>query len=140
MRTRSDIVEQARTYIDARWQHQGRLPDRMDCVGLVVLVGTALGMEHYDITGYRRTPEGVSLLRHLLSAGFTRKPVGDRQPGDLMAFRDTSQPCHVAILGERGGEETIIHASAGKKKVLEEPYDHEWPTKLVACYNFPGVA
>ena len=111
----------------------------MDCVGLLVLVGLQTGLSDYDVMDYRRNTNGFDFLAHLIEAGFTRKPLVLREPGDVLAFRDGNYPCHVAILSDKHREEHIIHSSAKARKVLEEPYTNEWPKKVVMCLAWPGV-
>jgi len=68
------------------------------------------------------------------------KPLGDMRPGGVLLFRDKAYPCHAAIVGERGGALTMIHAYALQRKVVENRLDHsDWMSRRVAYFEFEGV-
>lgn len=58
-------------------------------------------------------------------------PVNEIELGNICVFRDGNQPCHVGIFATLYDRVSIIHAYSGIGKVIEEPYDHQWPSKLV---------
>lgn len=139
MRTRTDIIEHARSFIGVPWRHQGRSRAGIDCVGLVILVGRELGVMAYDTNDYQRHVMGPGFLRHFRAA-MVEKKIVDAQPGDVLLFRDRQFPCHSTILGERKGRLTIIHAHALRRQVLEEEMESEdWMQRRIACFAFPEV-
>lgn len=147
---RSEVLAEARKYVETktRWQHLGRSIHGLDCVGLVVMVCSSLGLSSYDLLTYSREPVASEFLGHFLSGGGTRVPLLEALPADLLVFREERYPCHVAFLSETtttpvGGSivsvPTIIHAHATRRRVLEEPLTREWLEKRVAAIRLPGV-
>jgi cell wall-associated NlpC family hydrolase len=131
--TRDQVVEAARSYLGTRWHHQGRSPAGLDCAGLVIRVAHDLGLSEFDVTGYGRTPDGASLYRmaarHMTRA---RRP----QRGDVLLFKFHRSPMHLAILT---GDDTMIHAFANNRKVVEHRIDETWRARIVDAFTIPGV-
>lgn len=142
MATREDVQRLARTWLGVRWRHQGRSAlAGVDCAGLVLLVGKALGCvpEDYDEHGYSRAPDGWS-LKAPFELFCQEKPISARRPGDIILLRGNSVfPCHVAIMSTKYGVEHVIHASTTHRKVVEEPYQHDLPGNTTHCFEFPGL-
>jgi cell wall-associated NlpC family hydrolase len=132
--TREQIVEAARSYLGVRWHHQGRSRAGLDCIGLVVRVAHDLGLSDYDISGYARMPDGPRMLQRL------RDQMGPRvllpEPGDVLLIRFERNPMHVAIMTTG---RNIIHAYANAKEVVEHRLDGLWATRIVECYQMPGL-
>lgn len=138
MVTRAQIIEEARTWIDTPWRHQGRTDKGIDCVGLVVRVTQALGLNEYDRTDYTRRPDGfdfVSVFRERMDI----KAVNQAKSGDLILIANGPYPCHVALVSEKYGVLHIIHAAVSHRKVVEEPYDHDLPRKTTHCFQFKNL-
>ncbi len=136
MRTR--IVEEGRKWINTPWRHQGRSIHGIDCVGLLYAINAALKLSYYDIKGYGRDPE-YDFVSHLIISGFTRIPLQDAVSGDMLLFRSSVRPTHVAILTDNRQGPYLLHASAKARKVVEEPYDHEWKALVISAWTFPGA-
>lgn len=136
--TREVIVAEARKWKDVKWRHEGRNENGIDCVGLAVVVAKGLDLFHYDVTGYTRQPTSLDMLVHF-RANMTEKPVGDAKPGDIVIFRDGQFPFHVGMIADKYGELSLIHAYAGRKKVIEELYLPEWSKLALACFEFIGL-
>jgi hypothetical protein len=107
----------------------------VDCAGLVVLVGRALGLADYDTTAYSRRPEGQGFVRHFRAAmhGILLPEAG---PGDVLVFADAAYPCHCGFLTAKHGVPHLLHAHALRRKVIEEPYAGEWPMKVKFAFRF----
>jgi len=136
---RKDIINEARKWIGVKWRHQGRTKLGIDCAGLVILVGKALGVVDYDTTNYQRRTHGTSFLKHF-RMNMEEKAIVDAQPGDVLLFRDNQFPCHSTIVAEIGGALTIVHAHALRKKVLEERLNQgDWMALRVACFKYKGL-
>lgn len=135
---RDEIVEAARAWKGVKWAHMGRNRMGVDCVGLVVKVAEHFGISHHGSEGnYRRTPQGDdSLVRILTSQMDIKRP--PLKFGMVVILRDTTQPCHVGIIGERYGELSLIHASVLKREVYEEPWKY-WSPRFRMALDYPGV-
>lgn len=137
--SRKDIVNEARKWINIRWRHQGRTKLGIDCAGLIILVGNSLNLIDYDTANYQRRTHGTEFLDHFRN-NMHQKPILDAQPGDVLLFRDKQFPCHSTIVSEIGGSQTIIHAHALRKKVVEERLNQgDWMQRVVACFEFIGL-
>ena len=79
--TCNDVASAARAYLGARWLHQGRRPDAMDCLGLVLRSAWDLGVSDFDITGYGLQPSDESMLdmcrEHLREISRSQLQAGD---------------------------------------------------------------
>jgi len=130
---REKILIEARSWVGTPWHHQGRLKHvGVDCVGLIVGVASALGLTLEDTTDYQRFPDGVTLAKELgRQLLLTQKPL----PGDVMLFRVSRLPQHVAFCSPLG----VIHAHQGVKTVVETSLSQAWRTRLFGVYSFPGV-
>lgn len=114
-----DIIQHARDWIGVRWRHQGRSRGGVDCVGLCLCVAGELGLKVGDVRDYPRRMDGSQLSAHLAAA---LQPVRREQgqQGDIALFRDGGFPVHVGFLALKNGEQTVIHAHARRRKVIEE--------------------
>ena len=140
MLDRQHIIDLARAWKETPWRHQGRSPQGIDCAGLIVVVAHAFGISpDFDATNYPRRPDRRS-LEQFFDDHLIRKPSSDPQPGDVGMFRDLVRPVHCGIFSEVSGSLYLIHATAERRKTIEEPYAHEWPGRLIRAYEFPGVA
>lgn len=139
MVTRQDIVDEARKWIGTPWQHQARVKDvGVDCAGLCIGVGRELGLLtlDQDVQGYGREPDG-SLLK--VADTFANR-VGDPLPGDVVVIAFEGRPMHFGILATtQDGADSLIHAYARMRKVIEHSLDDQWRARIVAAYRFTGV-
>ena len=136
MLERDDIITEARRWIGTPWRHQGRSRAGVDCVGLIVLVARALGLEPEDVTGYARRQDGRTLLRHLHKQ-LDQQTITNWKIGDIGVFKESAFPIHVGFLSRRDGVPTVIHAHARRRQVIEEalvPYGAPF-----AVFSFPEV-
>lgn len=139
MVTREDIVAEARTWLGTPWKHQGRTRLGVDCAGLIIVIAKALDLSDYDTTGYGRSPVPREFMREF-EATMNRKPVGDTLPGDVLLFRDRQHTCHSALVADKGGSLTIIHAYASRRRVVEDRLDQgDWLARRSACFEFRGL-
>lgn len=143
MTTQDDIVAYARTWIGARWRHQGRGigPDRgIDCVGLLVVTAQRFGLPCEDMTGYRRDP-GNQFTRQI---NLFSDPADMPIHGAIGIFSDSIAPCHTGIFAVApNGKVSVIHAQASPAgRVHEEFFDTSIPSledRLVEVRLFKGV-
>jgi cell wall-associated NlpC family hydrolase len=132
MTTRADVIAEARRWIGVRWHHQGRSRAGIDCVGLVINVGHALGLSAFDIADYARQPD-PAMMRALLAEHMD--PITEPEPGDVVLMRFEREPQHVAVLTDSG----IIHAYAQARKVVEHRLDSIWKSRIVGAYRYKGL-
>jgi len=116
---REQIIDAARRWVGTRWQHQGRSPAGVDCIGLLVVVARELGLEVADVAGYRRRQDGKELLAALRSQ-LQKQSITNWNIGDIGVFKESAFPIHVGFLGLRDGVPTVIHAHARRRQVIEE--------------------
>lgn len=135
MTTRADVVTEARKWLSVRWHHQGRSRAGIDCVGLVIKIGHALGFSDFDIADYSRQPD-PAMMRSLLALHMDPIAVSSAQPGDVLLMRFEREPQHVAIVTDQG----IIHAYAQARKVVEHRLDDIWRGRIVGAYQYKGLA
>ena len=146
MTERGDIVTEARTWTGTRYQHQQRMKGvAVDCAGLVIGVARELGLvpATFDVNGYPRRPDGVSLVAEC-DRWMYRITRAEMQPGDVIVLRFDTDPQHVGILADyRHGGLSIIHALSrgdGSGSVVEHRLDVTTLKRFVAAYRLPGVA
>jgi cell wall-associated NlpC family hydrolase len=129
------IVVAARSWLGVPWRHQGRTRRGIDCAGLVVLVGRALGLSDYDTTAYSRRPQGQGFVQHF-RACMNPIPLLEAVAGDVLVFADAAYPCHCGFLTIKHEQPHLLHAHALRRKVIEEPYAGEWPARVKFAFRF----
>lgn len=130
---RDQVVEEARSWLDVRWKHQGRNRAGIDCIGLVVMTMKALDIPVQDLKGYRRSPNPEVFMAGIRSQlVLAEKPL----PGGVAIFRQALQPCHVGIFAGTADDLTLIHGYAPYGAVKEEPFTNQWPELLVETRQF----
>jgi len=133
--TREIFVTEARTWLGTPWAHQGRFKGlACDCVGLVLETSRALGLIDYNFVNYERRPDGS--LRTECERLMRSIPVPQAQAGDVLLFAWNNSPVHLAIMT---GAETIIHAYAINRKVVEHRIDERWRAQIAAAFHIPGI-
>lgn len=143
MATRDQIVEEARTWIGTRWQHQARLKGiAVDCAGLVIGVGKTFDLmpQDYDYRGYGREPD--KSLETICQAELREIAIKDLQPGDVISlnYDPTMGPSHLALIGNyRYGGFSIIHAYLPARKVVETRLDSSVASRISKAFSYKGV-
>jgi cell wall-associated NlpC family hydrolase len=141
MTTKADIVTRAREYVGTPFRHQGRLPGvALDCVGLCACVGKSLGLEIHDVVDYRRRPDWTRFKAEFDKNG---QWIGNSEavavPGTMLLLREGRHQTHCAIVAEKDGFKTMIHAFEPRGKVVEERITQDWAQRIVAVYLLNGV-
>lgn len=135
MVTRQQFVDEARTWMGTRWQHQARLKGiAVDCAGLVLETARALGLADWHYDGYPRFPDGT--LQRKCDEVMTPIRWQDRGMADVVLFSWDNSPCHLAILTDT---DYIIHAYAINRKVIEHRMNDAWMANVAGVYHIPGV-
>lgn len=144
--TRADVIAEARTWLDTPYVHQHRAKGHaVDCAGLVIGVARELGLvrPEFDVTGYSRDPDGVSML-DVCDRFMRRIPMDDLKPGNVLVYAFAKHPTHMGIVGDylHGGLSLIqaLGTTDGKGKVVEWNISRPrkgW--KPIQAYELPGV-
>ena len=122
-----DHAARARALAGVRFRPQGRGPDALDCIGLVLStfdIPAEAAPSNYYLRGDHRDRVDAHLRTH-----FRRVSKQSLRPGDVMLLQPTQRQAHLAIRTPAG----FVHAHAGIGKVVETPGMPEWP--LVAVYR-----
>lgn len=141
MNQRAQAVAIARQAIGARWEHQGRSDDKMDCAGLVIKVAGELGLIDWDITDYERQASDERMLQ-LCRQHLIEIPRSQLQPGDVVVLAYGTNR-HIGIVGDyKYGGLSLIHAQATyPRRVGENRLDDEWlrivGARIVGCFQLP---
>lgn len=126
------MIAAARACRGTPFHHQGRLAGvGLDCIGLIVVVLRAVGVEVADRTDYNPRPDGVSLIAALEAHQAVR--VKKIAAGDVLVFRYDQQPQHVALAVS---DTRLIHSFAPAGKVVESEIGAYWRRRLVGIYRF----
>lgn len=135
MITRQQFVDEARTWMGTRWQHQARLKGvGVDCAGLVLETARALGLADWHYDNYPRFPDGS--LKSECDKVMTPIRMADLGAADVLLFSWNNSPCHLAILTD---PDHIIHAYAINRKVVEHRINAVWWASVTGVYHIPGV-
>lgn len=125
------IVECALAYEGATFEHQGRHPERMDCIGLIVLSHRDAGYEIEDWTTYSRQPDPATLFRYI-EINFEQVD-HDLTEGNVLLFNYRKRgPQHAAIFDGEGG---LIHTWADVGHVTHNPNDERWLRRLHSVWH-----
>lgn len=135
-----ELVERARSFIGVPWQHQGRTPNGVDCIGLFHVSFESAGLDLKNLIGpgdrvnYGRgaQPELLQMVRQCCER--------ISQPIDgcliVMKFPQEQYPRHFGIYTKGN----IIHADARAGKVVEHGYRGLWQRCQHSLWKIPGVS
>lgn len=143
MTTRKQVIDEARSWIGTRYQHQAGVKGlAVDCINLIVGVANAVGIVPPDFSmdrysGYGRSPDPKTLIGGC-EQFLTRIDKADAIPGDILVLRFEREPQHFAILSD-DNPPRMIHAYASARKATEQIIDADWASKIVAVYRFKGL-
>lgn len=127
------LVIAARRYLGVRFVHRGRLPHKLDCVGLVWRSFKDCGVELPCPSDYGREPH---LPRFMATIAEALGPhVGQPQPGDVVTLRTAQHPHHLAIVGDYPGALSLIHASGEHGRVVEHRLSPEYLARIVTVHR-----
>lgn len=136
---RDRLIEEARTWIDTPYVHQGRLRGiGCDCIGLLIGVATPLGLTAFEAKAYGRLPNG-NRMRRLADENLTRIPRADIQPGDVLLMAWRRAPQHLALVTQLQGRLGMLHADGRVGRVVEHTLSDDWRERIVGTYAIPGV-
>jgi NlpC/P60 family putative phage cell wall peptidase len=138
----TDVVTIARSWIGTPYVHQASVKGAgCDCLGLLRGVWRELRGEDAE-TPPPYSPDwaealGKETLRDALARHLRQIDPRDVAPGDVALFRMIARgPAkHCAIVGEKDGALTLIHARQNKR-VSEEALSPAWRRKMVYAFGF----
>lgn len=130
------LVFAARRYLGVRFVHRGRLPHKLDCVGLVRRAYVDCGTELEDFTLYGREPN-LDLWNEVMERNLGAPVSGPMQPGDVVSLKTLLNPHHVAIVGDypERGHLSLIHASGEHGRVVEHRLSPDYAKRIVRVYR-----
>ena len=131
------IIAEARSWLGTPFRHQGfKKGVGCDCSGFIRgVLEAVMGFKYEDAWNYPHRPHAPALIE-LLNKYFTKIPISDMQPGDVLLFKIDNNPQHMAIKTDRG----MIHAYArGPRKVEEVSFASPWPERLVGCWRVADI-
>lgn len=135
MPTKTEIVQEAKTWIGTPFKHQGRVKGLgVDCVGLIIGIAHAFHLTDFDYAAYSHAPDGITMQK-LLNQHLHAIPIHTAKAGDIVLMRFDAQPQHVGILSDYG----LIHAYAQVRRCVEHRLDAVWRARRVCAYAYPGV-
>lgn len=145
MTTRSQIVDEARSWLGTPEHHQAHLKGvGCDCIGLILGVGLAFQMPEAiafinDIRyrGYGRPPN-PRLMIEACDTYLDRIQVNEALPGDIPMGRVEKEPQHFGILSSIDPI-YMIHAYSQVGRVVENRIDENWRAKIVRMYRYRGI-
>ncbi len=115
------IAASARSWIGVRWRHQGRSFDHgVDCIGLCLKVYEQAGYVFEDQADYARRNHGLA-LRSALQKHMELVAANMLQSGDLAYFNEGGGAVHVGLISRTEKQLSLIHAYAGRRKVVAQP-------------------
>lgn len=138
---RQRLVDEARTWINTPYRHQGRIKGKAcDCGGLII--GTIVNVLEYDsdyIYGkrYGRSPDNWNLENYLNDHElFINKQMKDLDIGDLVLCSLNFVPMHVGMISDYDNNHFgIIHCYTTIGKVVEHRFNSMWRSKVVNIYK-----
>lgn len=141
------IIAEAREWIGTPFQHhQATKGVGTDCIGLIAGVAAATGITSawFDgraapFKGYGKTPDPEILLRacRTFMEQITRLDAG---AGDVLVMRVPlgDQPQHFAIISRMAMDRPshMIHALNVVGRVVEQPIDSKWWSRVLYAFRF----
>jgi NlpC/P60 family putative phage cell wall peptidase len=137
----TDIVGAARGWLGTPYVHQASMKRHgCDCLGLLRGVWRELAGDEPETpppySGDWAEASGEETLYAALVRHFREIEKTRMAPGDIALLRmaPKSPAKHCAIIGEKDGALTLIHARQNKR-VSEEPFSRFWRDRLSAAFR-----
>lgn len=136
--TAQELVDEARTWIDTPFRHQGRSRSGVDCVGYPLCIMKTKGIlpaTYTDKPLYGRQPISADQLDVVKS--FCTPLDGALENGCviMIIWPKAKWPSHVALLDGRD----MIHAYELSGKVVKHRYGEPWVRMTHSTWRLPGV-
>jgi len=139
MTTKAEFVEEVLTWVDTPFHHMGRLKHiAVDCVGIVVASAANLGIEVTDSKQYPRFPiHGI--FNDMVDKQTDPVEFKDVQLGDLLKFKWSNEPQHIAVLTCMNPLQ-ITHAYSQVGMCVTNDLDAYWQRLLTDVRRLRGLA
>jgi len=138
---REAIQQEAHNMLDVPYKHQGRTDQSVDCIGLVLCIGSKLGLLDYEPYLYSKRPDGQKLLAEARRV-LVQRPSLELVGGSIAVLRTNQFPCHFGIITECSrGLPSLVHALASRRKVTKDLLSptSRFTENIVAIFDFPGM-
>ena len=141
---RTAVINEARQWLGTPYHHQASLKGvGCDCIGLIKGVGDAFGLMNIpdnawtNIKRYSRRPNPVMMGNHLETY---MDRISSPLIGDI-AWIEWRQdlPMHLALVAEKNGVMTFIHAYSLVGKAVEVCVDDEWLGMVNSWWRYRGI-
>lgn len=141
--TRAEVVAAARRWLGAKYRHEGRDGNGLDCIGLVVVVGRAFNVRHTDVGNYTSWPDPQRRIFTEFGKYLALAPGHETNwDGTIGVFAQQGFPCHVGIFSTKHQVRHVIHSHILHRQVIEDPFDdnpRNRSFRLLRRYAFPGL-
>lgn len=112
---KTDYVARAKALVGTRFRPQGRGPEGLDCVGLV-LAAFAIPADAVR-SNYALRGDHLDEVRGQLRRYFRKVPKSELRPGDVLLLNAGKRQPHLGVRTQQG----FVHAHAGIRRVVETP-------------------
>lgn len=138
MITASDLIEEAESWIDTRWKHQGRVKGvGVDCYGLIIEIARKFDLTKFDSKKYGtygRYPDS-SKMWFFLRTYMREVSIKNIRKGTVLFMAFETEPMHLAIYDG----ENIIHAFVLARKVVKQRLNENFRNMICGAFEFDGV-
>lgn len=123
--TAAAVAQYARSLVGTRYRLHGREPGSgLDCLGLVGYALSLAGKNPVLPNAYSlRQRVGVAPLYRFAAASGLTEVNDEIRAGDIVLFSLSGAQHHLAV---RLDDQTIVHAHAGLRRVVEGPAGADW--------------
>lgn len=131
------FIEDAKSFENVPYHHQGRSRFGIDCIGLAIAALRMQGVMVEASADYGKSPRGDQLLREIEASGLVDRldpRTTEIMPGDILIFTLQHDPQHVGIALDIPGH--MIHAASGVKFVRTVPLTDHYLSKLTHIYRW----
>lgn len=147
---RRDIVLQAQTWIGTPYRHQQSVKGSgVDCVGLILGVGSALSILHIPADRWRpyaryaRLPNPRRMTRAMNEFLVKLEDVTlETVPDGAIAWIQWREraPMHLAIIDREEGQPVrMIHALSTVGECVHHIVNETWESRIVSYWDWPGA-
>lgn len=130
----------ALSWLGVPFRHQGRSREHgVDCAGLAICVARDLGLVEpdWDVTGYRRMPDGT--MRAHCDARLD--PTESLAAAHLALIRFAIEPQHLAVVVPRPPDGwSLVHALERSGRVVQHRLNSLWRSRIVQLYRYRETA